>query len=70
MVLFSGIIGYISAWIAQDVAGIFLELDTLPVSFALIAGYAGGDLIENIFKIGMRDPQLYEIGRRIKEITK
>ena len=64
-VLISGVVGYASAWIAQDAARIFLELETVPVSFALIAGYAGGDLIENIFKIGMKQPNLFEIGKRI-----
>ena len=67
-VILSGIVGYVSAWIAQDVAHIFLELETVPISFALIAGYAGGDLIENIFKIGMREPNLFEIGKKIASI--
>ena len=70
MVVVSGIVGYVSAWIAKDVAGIFLELDFLPLSFALIAGYAGGDLIENILKIGLKTPQLYEIGEKIKGFIK
>ncbi len=68
-VLLSGVVGYVSAWVAQDVVHIFFELDTIPISFALIAGYAGGDLIENIFKIGMKEPNLFEIGKRIKKIT-
>ncbi len=67
-VLLSGVVGYVAAWIAQDVVHIFLELDTLPLSFALIAGYAGGDFIENIFKIGMKEPNLFEIGKKIKNI--
>ncbi len=69
-VFISGVVGYASAWIAQDVAHIFLELETIPISFALIAGYAGGDLIENVFKIGMREPNLFEIGKKIKDIKK
>ncbi len=68
-VLLSGIVGYVSAWIAQDVAKIFLELSSIPLSFAVVAGYAGGDFIENIFKIGMKDPNLFEIGKKIKKIT-
>ncbi|MEA2092652.1 MAG: hypothetical protein U9P61_01625 [Patescibacteria group bacterium] len=69
-VILSGIIGYVAAWVAQDVSGIFLEMETIPISFAIIAGYAGGDLIENIFKIGMKQPNLFEIGKKIKDITK
>ncbi len=67
-VLLAGIVGYASAWIAQDVSQIFLEIDVLPISFALIAGYAGGDFIENVFKIGMKDPDLFKIGEKIKKI--
>ncbi len=67
-VLLTGVVGYVASWIAQDVAHIFLELDTIPLSFALIAGYAGGDFIENIFKIGMKEPHLFEIGKKIKSI--
>ncbi len=67
-VLLSGVVGYVAAWIAQDVVHIFLELDALPLSFALIAGYAGGDFIENLFKIGMKEPNLFEIGKKITSI--
>jgi hypothetical protein len=69
-VLLSGLIGYVAAWILKDVAHLFLEIDTAPVSFALIAGYAGGDLIENLFKIGMKEPNLFEIGKKVQEIGK
>ncbi len=67
-VLLAGIIGYVSAFVAQDISQIFLEIDALPISFALIAGYAGGDFIENIFKIGMKDPELFKIGEKIKKV--
>ncbi len=69
-VLLSGIVGYVAAWVAKDVAHLFLEIDTAPLSFALIAGYAGGDLIENLFKIGTRNPTLFEIGKKIKNYNK
>ncbi len=68
-VLLSGLVGYVAAWVAKDVGHIFLEIDAIPVSFALIAGYAGGDMIENLFKIGMKEPNLFEIGKKIKTIT-
>ncbi len=68
-VLLSGVIGYVSAWIAKDAADIFLDIDTLPLSFAVIAGYAGGDFIENLFKIGMKEPHLFEVGKKIKNIV-
>ncbi len=68
MVILTGIIGWVSAWILRDALEIFLEISRIPLSFGLVAGYAGGDFIENVFKIAMREPQLFEIGRRIKEV--
>ncbi len=70
MVVLTGVVGWVSAWIAGDVLRIFLEIESAPVSFAVVAGYAGGDFIENVFKIAMREPQLFEVGRKIKEVGK
>jgi hypothetical protein len=69
MVILTGVIGWVSAWVARDALRIFLDLETVPVSFALIAGYAGGDFIENIFKIALKEPNLFEVGEKIKEIN-
>ncbi len=68
-VALSGVIGYISAWVAKDVAYTFLELETFPVSFAVVIGYAGGDFLENILKIAMKEPNFLEIGKKIKKTT-
>jgi len=68
MVILTGIVGWVSAWIAGDALRIFLELEAVPISFAVVAGYAGGDLIENIFKIAMREPHLFELGKRVKQM--
>ena len=69
MVLVTGVVGWASAWVARDILQIFLELETVPLSFALIAGYAGGDFIDNLVKIVMREPQLFEVGKKIKEVA-
>jgi hypothetical protein len=69
MITISGILGYVCAWVARDVSGIFLEIKMLPVSFALVAGYAGGDFLENLVKIGMKDTNIYDIGEKIKKIA-
>ncbi len=69
-VLFSGIVGYVSVWIAADLAEVFLEVERLPIAFALIVGYAGGDFIENAFKIVAKQPQFFDIGRKLKKIKK
>lgn len=69
-VALSGVIGYISAWVAKDISFILLETEALPVSFALVIGYAGGDFLENIFKIAIKNPNLFEIGSKLKKATK
>ena len=37
------------------------RLESLPLSIALIIGYAGGDFIENIFKIVTKEPELFKL---------
>ncbi len=70
MVLLTGLVGWISAWVARDALQIFLDINgSLPVSLAVVAGYAGGDFIENVFKILMKEPQLFDIGRKVKQIS-
>jgi hypothetical protein len=68
-VALSGVVGCVTAWALSDIATVFLEVGAMPVSFAIIAGYAGGDLIENIFKIVAKEPNLFEVGKKIKEIS-
>ncbi|MFB6226234.1 MAG: hypothetical protein ABEJ02_02690 [Candidatus Paceibacteria bacterium] len=68
MVILSGIVGYVSAWVAQDAAQIFLDISELPLSLAVVAGYAGGDFIENMYKIIVKKPQLFEIKDQIEDI--
>jgi len=65
-VILSGIVGFICAWITNDLGIAFLGFETLPLSVAVIVGYAGGDFIENIFKIIVKEPNLFEIGKKIK----
>lgn len=60
-VVLSGIIGLVSSWIAKDMGASFMSVEAIPLSVALVVGYAGGDFIENIFKIITRDPQLFKI---------
>ncbi len=59
-VFLSGIVGLASSWIIQDLGITFLEVEALPLSLALIIGYAGGDFVENIFKIIIKKPILFE----------
>lgn len=56
----SGLIGLISAWIMQELGVAFLEIKVLSPAIALIVGYAGGDFLENIFKILIKKPILFD----------
>ena len=56
----SGMIGFICAWIIQDLGISFLDLEKLPMSLAVIIGYAGGDFMENIFKIIVKEPDIFQ----------
>lgn len=61
----SGVIGIICAWVTNDLGIAFLGLEKLPLSLALIIGYAGGDFIENVFKIIVKEPNIFEIGKKL-----
>ena len=54
----SGIIGLLSVWAIKDV-GFTLE-DAFTPALAFIIGYAGGDFVENIYKIIIKKSSLYE----------
>lgn len=56
----SGLIGLIAAWIIQDLGVSFEEVRGLSPAIALIVGYAGGDFLDNIFKVLMKKPILFE----------
>jgi len=57
MIFISGLIGLSAGWI---VSGIF-DLGNAGPFYAFLAGYAGGDFIENAFKIVLKKPFLYKI---------
>ena len=67
-IVISGLIGVICAWVVQDLGVSFMGLETLPLSVALIIGYAGGDFLENIFKIIVKEPDLFQfLKKKIKK---
>lgn len=47
----SGIIGILSAAAVKELSSSFLELQYFPAALSFVVGYAGGDFIENIYKI-------------------
>lgn len=58
--LISGLIGLAAAWVVEDL-GIFFEgINSLSPALALVIGYAGSDFLENIFKVLMKRPILFQ----------
>jgi hypothetical protein len=58
MTFISGVVGLIAASLLD---GIIKDPDFATPAFALIAGYAGGDFIENMYKILAKKPSLYTL---------
>lgn len=56
----SGIVGLLAAWVTQDLGITFLGLEKITPAIAIIIGYAGGDFIENLFKILTGKTSLYQ----------
>ena len=57
----SGVVGLLAAWVTEDLGITFLGLETITPAIALIIGYAGGDFIENLFKILTGKTSLYQV---------
>jgi hypothetical protein len=50
-VLVSGLVGLLAAWVSKDIGIALLGMSELTPAIAFVVGYAGGDFIENLFKI-------------------
>jgi len=61
MVFLSGIIGVLTAATIKELGINFLGLPYLTPALALVIGYAGGDFIENVYKIIIKKPSLYSL---------
>lgn len=59
-VIISGMVGLLAAWLTKDLGIKFLEFSSFTPSMAVIVGYAGGDFIENLFKILTGKTSIYE----------
>lgn len=51
IIALSGAVGVVTAIAVEDAGTNVLGIETLTPGLAFIAGYAGGDFIENIYKI-------------------
>ena len=50
MVTISGLIGLATAWVVQDLGIQLFGVEELTPAIGLLVGYAGGDLLENLYK--------------------
>lgn len=59
MMFISGVIGVLAAMAIKETGISFLGLAYLSPALAFIIGYAGGDFLENIYKIIIKKSSLY-----------
>ena len=64
MMFLSGIVGLLTAISIKETGITFLGIDYLTPALAFIIGYAGGDFLENIYKIIVKKPNLYSSGQK------
>lgn len=57
MMMLSGVIGAVTVWAIKGVG--FTYSDVFSPALAFIIGYAGGDFIENIYKIIIKKATIY-----------
>lgn len=60
MMFLSGIVGLLIAVAISETGIKFLGTDYLSPALAFIIGYAGGDFLENIYKIIIKKSSLYQ----------
>jgi len=60
MMFISGVIGLLIAIAIKETGIKFLGTDSLTPALAFIIGYAGGDFLENLYKIIIKKSSLYE----------
>ncbi|MFH0819502.1 MAG: hypothetical protein V1892_00545 [bacterium] len=65
MTAISGVTGLVTAMVAKELGVSFLGLALNP-ALAFVVGYAGGDLLENIYKIIIKKPSLYSAPIEVK----
>jgi hypothetical protein len=56
MMFISGVIGLLTAVVVKELNITFLGLSDFTPALAFLVGYAGGDLLENLYKIIIKKP--------------
>lgn len=64
MVIVSGVIGLIAAWVTRE-SGLVPSMINPAIAF--IVGYAGGDFLENLYKTIGRKPFIVDLPSLIKK---
>jgi len=59
MMFLSGVVGLLATVAVKETGITFLGLDYFSPALAFIVGYAGGDFLENIYKIIVKKSSLY-----------
>ena len=59
MMFISGVIGLLTAIAIKELGLTFFGLAQLTPALAFVIGYAGGDFLENVYKIIIKKPSLY-----------
>lgn len=62
----SGLVGGISGWIFNGIMG----PDAMNKFYTFIAGYAGGDFLENSFRIIFKQPTLFKLPQVLEDSLK
>ncbi|MDZ4231699.1 MAG: hypothetical protein U1C72_00410 [Candidatus Pacearchaeota archaeon] len=63
-VLIAGFVGIVTASVVRELGLTFLGALELSPAMALIVGYAGGDFLENLWKIVTKNPDLYSFSKK------
>lgn len=67
MMFLSGIVGLLTAVAVNELGMGFLGVNYVSPTLAFIIGYAGGDFLENIYKIIIKKPSLYSLPEDLKK---
>lgn len=69
MVGITGVVGLTVSWAVSQSGLDILGVTAMNPGIAFIVGYAGGDFIENIYKILAKKDSLYSLPRELKSLA-
>lgn len=64
MMFLSGVVGVVTAAAIQELGINLLGIDYLTPALAIVIGYAGGDFLENLYKIIFKKSSVYPLPQR------